>query len=91
MTTPEEKPNLVLNRQTAISLGMLIVLLAPAFMVNNKLSSMDYRIQSLNTKIETMNVLFERAAEDRWRRGDMKGWSRLLKAENPDLKVPDVD
>ena len=85
------KSPIVLTRQTAVSIGLLAILLVPALFVNNKLSSMQYELQSLSKEIVELRVISERAAEDRWRRVDMKNWVKVLKAQNPDLKVPEVD
>lgn len=47
---------------------------------NHKLDLIDYRLKTL-----------EGAADDRWRRSDMKTWARDLKERNPSVSTPSVD
>lgn len=47
---------------------------------NHKLDLIDYRLKAL-----------EGAADDRWRRSDMKAWVRDLRERNPAVSVPSVD
>ena len=87
-------PIFTLDRSTLIPLGLLItvVLSAISGTVWLQASFMDLKYQ-LKDNTDTINEIkmeIQEKMTDRWTRTDMTNFLDLLKAKNPELKIPDI-
>ena len=48
-------------------------------------------IHELRIEVARLNDKIDNGNSDRFRRGEMETWVRLLKAQNPTLSIPEVD
>ncbi len=76
------KVNGVLNKQTLLPLGFVLLIVAGVLLVNNRLMRIEFRLTSIEDSMR-------RQMDDRWRTADMKSWALLLEAKNPLLDIPE--
>ena len=83
---PENKKangNFALGSNSAISVGLVIVILGSAIHLATRLSAIEFQLVAIRKEIDAATI-------SRWTERDMRSWSDLLRARNPDLKVPEV-
>lgn len=79
----------VISKSTLLPIGFVLVLLGGALWLNNKLVNLDHSLDLIDLRLKGIEEDLARGIDDRWRGADMKVWAMLLKAENPELVVPD--
>lgn len=88
MNDATPNPRNILTPETWVPLGVVFAvfggILAGVIWLNSRLQSIDFRLQNVEEKL---NI----GANDRWTGADMRTWALILRADNPALKVPDVE
>ena len=84
-----------LNKDTLIPLGIVAALIIStatgAVWINTKLQSIDHRMEKMGADMSSLQEKFDLADEDHWTFREMKLWSQLLKAKNPNIDIPNID
>lgn len=86
-----------ISKDTAISIGLALALLAPLLWVVRGLDRVDHKIDLLAVRFGVLEVKVAKIeshdailANDVWTVERMAQWVELLKARNGSLSVPDV-
>ena len=77
--------NNFMNKDTLIPLGVVFAFLSGALWIDDGLDDNSHKLDILSLKVSTI----ESGLADQWTKEDMKVWADLLKAQNPDLIIPD--
>lgn len=94
-------PEPTLSKDTKISIALVLALSAPAAAVAWTISNLSHGVErnregiergldDLQATVEELRLELKHAAEDRWRRTQMRQWAHILGLQNPDLKLPDL-
>lgn len=83
-----------INKDTLVPVslvaGIVITIASGAVWINNKLQSLSFSVEALRVQIKTVESKLDSVNEDRWTARDMKLWTQILKAKNPNMEVPDL-
>jgi len=78
----------------AMAAGVVVVAAASAWSVAKSMTEVvlttNYRFERIDERLELLSKQLEEAGADRWRRGDMRQWAELLRAQNPNINIPKV-
>jgi hypothetical protein len=74
-----ETKKFIMGKETLMPLGMVLTLCAGLLWINNKLVSIEFKLDTLEGKLE-----------DQWTKRDMENWGLKLKMSNPDLLIPEL-
>jgi hypothetical protein len=84
-----------LTRETLVPIGLVVAVVIAittgAVWLNSTLQSLDFQLTALQNKVDSIQQQLEAASFDRWTGRDMKLWTELLKAKNPNLEIPSID
>lgn len=87
-----------LTQDTKTTIGVtascVAAFLGGAFWIQSSIGSVRDAMRDTNSKLELIDYrlkALESAADDRWRRSDMKAWVRDLRERNPGQSIPSVD
>ncbi len=83
-----------INKDTLIPISLAFALITSiagvAVWLNNRLASINYHIEALKVEVQTVQEKLDTAAKNVWTSRDMQLWVELLRAKNPDIKIPDI-
>lgn len=87
-----------LTQETKTTLGVTALcvsaFLGGAFWINDSISAVERVQYESNHKLDLIDYrlkALEGAADDRWKRSDMRSWVRDFKERNPTIPAPSVD
>jgi len=70
----------IINKDTLLPLGLVIVICTGLLWISNELNSINYKLETLTDKLQ-----------DQWTKRDMENWGLKLKLSNPDIVIPEVE
>lgn len=79
-----------LSRETAISVGVVVVIAGAAWAAGAKLTGIERDVHANAKLILALQTSVESKMEDRWRGHQMRAWAQELQRLNPELSVPGV-
>ena len=83
-----------LTRETLVPIGlvaaMVVAIASGAVWLNTQLQNLNFQMSALQVKVDSIQTQLVEASTMHWSARDMQLWIALLKAQNPDIKVPDI-
>ena len=83
-----------LNKDTLVPIGLVagvaVALATGAVWLNTKLQSIDFKMEMLSQQLKAVTVQLETDHREHWSTRDMELWAKLLRAQNPDIKIPEI-
>lgn len=86
----------ILSKEVLVPLGLVGAVAAAAGAVGSWVAVVTYghrtdlRLQGIETQVSSLHQRVMTDGADRWTGRDMRIWSELLRAKNPELSVPDL-
>jgi len=69
---------------------MVVAIASGAVWLNTQLTNLNYQMTALQVKVDTIQTQLVEASTQHWSARDMQLWIALLKAQNPEMKVPEI-
>lgn len=92
--TLQQKSPLMLDKSTLIPLGFMMTIIVACITgfswLQSSFMEIKYQLKDNTEKIKEIKDEIQLKMMDRWTRTDMSSFVDLLKARNPELKVPDI-
>lgn len=83
-----------LTRDTLIPIGLVVGIVVAfasgAVWLNTKLQSIDFNMEMLRQELKAVTLKLETDHREHWSTRDMQLWAKLLKAQNPDMNIPEI-
>ena len=76
-------------KQTWVSMATLSAIVAGLLAMAWTAAEWKHAVQRNTEAIQDLSVTVQNGMVDRWTARDMEGWSKNMKALNPDLKMPE--
>jgi len=83
-----------LTKDTLVPIGLVagvaLALASGAVWLNTQLQSIDFKMEMLSQQLKAVTVQLEADQREHWSTRDMVLWAKLLKAQNPEMKIPEI-
>ena len=83
-----------LTRDTLIPIGLVagivVAIATGAVWLNTKLQAINFEMAMVRQELSAVSKKLEEDQREHWSTRDMELWTKLLRAQNPSMKIPDI-